>query len=280
MNASSLTERLAVCSWSLQPESPLQLIDRLKDTGLSKVQIALDPIRSQPAAWGGVTAAFRENGLAMVSGMMVTEGEDYSTMETIKATGGVVPDATWDENWKNFQANASLAQQLGLKLVTLHAGFLPEDKSDPMYKKLADRLALTVDLFADHGIEIGLETGQETAEHLLEFLESMKRSTVGANFDPANMILYDKGDPIEALRKLGPWVKQCHIKDATKTKEVGTWGVEVPAGAGEVDWAAFFRTVDEIRYQGLFAIEREAGDQRLADIKTARRHVEEIVSAS
>lgn len=277
MDASSLTSRLAVCSWSLQPDSPQSLIDALKDIGLTKVQIALDPIREHPDAWGNVAALFRESGLTMVSGMMVTAGEDYSTMESIKRTGGVVPDATWDENWKNFQANAALAQQLGLTLVTFHAGFMPEDRQDPLYKKLADRLTVTTDLFSDHGVDLGLETGQETAAHLLEFLEAMKRSSLGVNFDPANMILYDKGDPIEALRRLGPWIKQCHIKDATKTKEPGTWGAEVATGSGEVDWAAFFRAVEEIGYQGVFAIEREAGDQRLADIKTARQHVERTV---
>ena len=276
MNTSSLTEHLAVCSWSLQPKNPGQLIDNLKEIGLSNVQIALDPIRAQPDVWGNILPLFRENALTMVSGMMVTEGEDYSTMETIKKTGGIVPDETWDENWKNFQANAALAQQLGVKLVTLHAGFMPEDKRDPLYKKLADRLTVTADLFADHGIDLGLETGQETAGHLLEFLESMNRDSLGVNFDPANMILYDKGDPIEALRALAPWIKQCHIKDATKTKEPGTWGAEVATGSGEVDWRAFFKTVRDIGYQGIFAIEREAGDQRLADIKTARQHVERI----
>ena len=278
MTVTSLTERLAVCSWSLQPESPQQLIDSLKDIGISKVQIALDPIRTHPDVWGNVAELFRQHGLQMVSGMMVTEGEDYSTMESIKATGGIVPDGTWDENWKNFQANAALAQQLGLSLVTFHAGFMPEDRNDPTYKKLVDRLILTADLLSDHGVELGLETGQETAAHLLEFLESMKRDCVGANFDPANLILYDKGDPIEALRLLGPWIKQCHIKDATKTSEPGTWGAEVATGSGEVDWAAFFRTVEEINYPGTFAIEREAGNQRLADIKTARRHVEGVVA--
>jgi sugar phosphate isomerase/epimerase len=155
---------------------------------------------------------------------------------------------------------------------------MPEDRNDPIYKKLADRLIVTADLFSDHGVDLGLETGQETAAHLLEFLESMKRTSVGANYDPANLILYDKGDPIEALRLLGPWIKQCHIKDATKTREPGTWGAEVATGSGEVDWAAFFRTVEEIQYPGTFAIEREAGDQRLVDIKTARRYVEGIVA--
>jgi sugar phosphate isomerase/epimerase len=98
------------------------------------------------------------------------------------------------------------------------------------------------------------------------------------NFDPANMILYDKGDPIQALRTLGPWLKQCHIKDAVKTKVPGTWGEEVTVGTGQVDWRAFFRVLQERHFSGDLAIEREAGHQRVADIRTARQYVESIAA--
>jgi L-ribulose-5-phosphate 3-epimerase len=83
------------------------------------------------------------------------------------------------------------------------------------------------------------------------------------------MILYDKGDPIAALRTLGPWIRQVHIKDARRTKVPGTWGEEVAAGTGEVDWPAFFATLRELNYPGDFVIEREAGGQRVADIEAA-----------
>jgi sugar phosphate isomerase/epimerase len=108
------------------------------------------------------------------------------------------------------------------------------------------------DLFAEFGLDLGLETGQETAEALSEFLETLERPNVGVNFDPANMILYDKGDPIEALRTLGPWLKQCHIKDANRTRKTGTWGDEVAVGSGEVDWPSFFRALREVGFYGLF----------------------------
>jgi sugar phosphate isomerase/epimerase len=101
---------------------------------------------------------------------------------------------------------------------------------------------------------------------------------VGVNFDPANMILYDKGDPIAALRVLGPWLKQCHIKDATRTKTPGTWGNEVVAGTGEVDWPAFFRTLGELGFTGNLCIEREAGSQRVADITAARQLIEKLAA--
>ena len=90
------------------------------------------------------------------------------------------------------------------------------------------------------------------------------------------MILYDRGDPIDALKTLSKRLKQVHIKDAIRTKTPGEWGQEVAVGTGEVDWKAFFQTLDEIRFAGFCAIEREAGDQRLEDIKTARDFIAKL----
>ena len=205
--------------------------------------------------------------------MLSTVGEDYSTLESIQRTGGVVPDATWPENWRNIQAVADIAETLGLKLVTFHAGFLPHDSSDPKLQTLLQRLTAIADLFAAKRIDLGFETGQETATTLADFLRRLNRPNVGVNFDPANMILYDKGDPIAALRALAPWLKQCHIKDAVKTKVPGVFGQEVPVGSGEVDWQAFLRALEELQFTGNLAIEREAGQQRSADILTARQYL-------
>jgi sugar phosphate isomerase/epimerase len=213
---------------------------------------------------------FRKNGLTVVSGMFGCVGEDYSTLDTIRVTGGIAPDATWEKNWTNIRATAALAQRLGLKLVTFHAGFLPHDEKDPNFAKLLRRLAETADVFKAANISLGLETGQETAPVLAQLLQKLKRPNVGVNFDPANMILYDKGDPIAALRTLGPSIRAVHIKDARRTKVPGTWGEEVTVGTGEVDWKAFFATLRELNYTGDFVVEREAGNQRVADIRTAK----------
>jgi L-ribulose-5-phosphate 3-epimerase len=266
----SLVERLAVCSWSLQPASPQDLITKLQATGIRRVQLALDPLRETPGVWGETADLFRQNGLTVVSGMFGCVGEDYSTLDTIRVTGGIAPDTTWEQNWTNIRSTAALAQRLGLKLVTFHAGFLPHDEKDPNFAKMLRRLAETADVFKAANILLGLETGQETAPVLAQLLQKLKRPNVGVNFDPANMILYDKGDPIAALRTLGPWIRAVHIKDARRTKVPGTWGEEVTVGTGEVDWKAFFATLRELNYTGDFVIEREAGNQRVADIRTAR----------
>ncbi|MCX6930937.1 MAG: sugar phosphate isomerase/epimerase [Verrucomicrobia bacterium] len=266
----SLTERLAVCSWSLPPANPQELIARLQETGIRRVQLALDPLRESPAVWGQAASLLRQNSITIVSGMFGCVGEDYSTLETIRLTGGIAPDATWEQNWTNIQATAALAQQLGLKLVSFHAGFLPHEEKDPNFARMLRRLAETAEVFKAANIALALETGQETAPVLMQLLQKLNRPNVGVNFDPANMILYDKGNPIAALRTLGPWIRQVHIKDARRTKVPGTWGEEVPAGTGEVDWPQFFATLAELKFTGDFVIEREAGNQRVVDIRAAK----------
>ena len=276
MNNDSLAQRVAVCSWSLQPTIPQDLITKLQATGVRRVQLALDPLREEPAIWRRTPELLQTAGISIVSGMFGCVGEDYSTLDAIRVTGGITPDATWAQNWKNIQATADLAKELRLKLVTFHAGFLPHEESDPNSAKLKARLAQIAELFQARSVKLGLETGQETAGVLFDFLRRLARPNVGVNFDPANMILYDKGNPIEALRKLGHWVRQVHIKDARRTKVPGTWGEEVVAGTGEVDWPAFFAMLKETGFNGDLCIEREAGTQRVNDIRAARELVEQV----
>jgi L-ribulose-5-phosphate 3-epimerase len=276
MNASFL-ERLAVCTWSLQPESPDQLFRQLEEIGIRRVQCAIDPVRENPAVWGGFAEKCARAGVTFASGMFGCEGEDYTTMDSIRRTGGIVPDATWPKNWQNIQRTAELASEMGLTLVTFHAGFLPHDDNDPAFGTLLDRMRRVADVFAARRIDLGLETGQESADTLAAFLQKLERLNVGVNFDPANMILYEKGDPIAALQTLAPWLQQVHLKDANRTRVPGAWGDEVPVGTGEVDWARFFGVLDEIGFGGFCCFEREAGSQRVEDIRSGRRFVESLL---
>jgi L-ribulose-5-phosphate 3-epimerase len=273
---SPFKDRLAVCSWSLQPKTPQELVEKLKQTGVTRVQLALDPLREQPEVWGKTGDILSAASISIVSGMIGFIGEDYTTMETIHATGGVAPDETWEENWENIATSAGLATQLGLRLVTFHAGFIPPTETDPTYAKLHHRLDLIADVFAAKGIDVGFETGQETAAVLLDFLKKLGRKNVGVNFDPANLILYDRSDVIGSLKLLAPWLKQIHIKDATRTRKPGTWGEEVPTGTGEVPWREFFETLASVNYSGSCCIEREAGNDRVGDIRKARELVEKL----
>lgn len=273
MNHSPTLQRLAVCSWSLKPTGPDDLLEKLRATGIQRVQLALDPLREEPTVWGGTETLFRDAGITILSGMFGCVGEDYSTLDTIRLTGGIAPDATWSENLRNIRATVTIATALGLKLVTFHAGFVPHDPADPDFAKMVERLAAVADVFAAADMTVALETGQETAAGLAELLSVLDRPNVGVNFDPANMLLYGKGNPIDAVGLLGPWIRQVHVKDANQSTVPGTWGEEVPAGTGQVDWPAFFAALAEVNFNGDFVIEREAGDQRVADILLARELV-------
>lgn len=265
----SSPSRLGVCSWSLQAATPHELCERVRNAGLSHIQLALEPIRSGAWSLNETVEALDQHGIHIISGMMETKGEDYTTLESIHETGGVRPDSTWAENQEITQGCAEIAEQLGLSLVTFHAGFLPPSAEDPEHPKMIERLRWIADTFSNRGVGIGLETGQESAATLIAFLDELDRESVGVNFDPANMILYGMGDPVEAIETLAPRVVQVHIKDALPTTTPGTWGSEVPAGEGAVAWPRFFLGVNKLPKGVDLVIEREAGDERVKDVSTA-----------
>ena len=272
MTPTSATDRLGVCSWSLQPASPEALIEKVNAIGIKNIQLALDPLVSDPA-WADAPAMLADAGIAIASGMFGCIGEDYSSLGAIKVTGGIVPDETWEGNWANITKVADVAADLGLKLVSFHAGFLPESQDDPSYAVLTERIRQIAKLFAEKGIDLALETGQEDAETLKAFLDTLGEPNVGVNFDPANMILYAKGDPVSSVKTLMGYLKQIHVKDALPTDVPGTWGSEEVVGTGAVDWDAFLAALDEGGFTGAMCIEREAGNDRVGDIGTARQFI-------
>ena len=262
-------DRLGVCSWSLQPESPADLITKLQATGILRTQLALNPLINTPELWGDAPAALSDAGRTIISGMFGTVGEDYTTLDTIRGTGGIVPDEHWDANLDTAIQIADLAGSLALPRVSFHAGFIPHEPEDPTFARLADRVRTIAELFAAKDITLMMETGQETAASLNAFLDAVEQPNLGVNFDPANMILYGMGDPIASLQQLMPHVRQVHIKDANPADTSGDWGTEVCVGTGTVDWQAFINTLNDAGYPGDLVIEREADNQRVDDVKTA-----------
>ncbi len=261
--------RIGVCSWSLSPASPQELIKALIPLEINSVQLALWPILDNPSVWEEVFEVLQLADMKISSGMMATIGEDYSSLESIARTGGIRPDTTWEANRSHAQKIAELAARSNINLVTFHGGFIPEDYNDPERAKLLDRLGIVADIFKDQEVMLGLETGQESAQTLIEALEDLAHPNLGVNFDPANMILYGKGEPVKALGLLSQFVVQIHIKDALPTETPGTWGREVPAGQGAVDWNSFFEVANAIDPPVDFIIEREAGVDRTDDIAAA-----------
>ncbi len=275
---------IGVCSWSLRCASPAELVERVRACGVRGVQVHLDPIRE--GAWSAADLGSRARvaGVALVSGMMSMRGEDYTTIETIRATGGVRPDATWEANLRRAEGDAVLAQRLGLSLVTFHAGFIPEGDDDPERARILERVRAVAEVFAGRGVRVALETGQESAGALARALREINdelpaRWGVGVNFDPANMILYGAGDPVEAYRLLRTHVLQVHVKDARPPSRRGEWGTETVVGEGSVDWeglASAYREGPAPR--PALVIEREGGEDRVRDAATARELARRVFS--
>ena len=256
---------VGVCSWSLRTDVA-GVAQAMKELGLQHVHLG---IRAAVEDGGGkVLDSIKAQKWTITSTMIDFPQEDYSTLDTIKVTGGVVPDEHWERNRQLFAGAAQVTVKLGVKYLSMHAGFIDEsDKAG--VEKVFTRIRTLADIAKDSGLTLLLETGQEAARDLRHFLEKLNHPSVAVNFDPANMILYDKGDPIEAVRTLSPWIRHLHVKDALRTAQPGTWGSEVPWGDGQVGIERFLAVLKEVGFKGAMAIEREAGDNRQGDIKTA-----------
>ena len=272
-------ERVGVCSWSWRLPMK-EVAAQMAANDVKGIHLALGPFiapdERHGAAEGAEALKFVKDKIArgewvLMSTMVGMVGEDYSSLERIRETGGIVPDRHWAANQRIVSAGAKLTQELGCKYMSTHAGFL--DESDPVaLAKYIERVSWMRDECAKYGVTLILESGQETAEDLARFMP--KVPGVGINFDPANMILYAKGKPMEAVRTLYPWIRQVHVKDAVETSKPGTWGTEVPWGEGQVGGDDFVAELTALGYTGNFVVEREAGDDRPGDIMKAVRSLE------
>jgi sugar phosphate isomerase/epimerase len=209
-------------------------------------------------------------------------GEDYADIPTVQRTVGFIPPATRVEREKRTLGVSDFAAVIGAPGIATHIGFVPESTSDSDYIAVREMVRRVCDHAKTHGQTFALETGQEPARVLLEFLNDVDRTNLGINFDPANMILYGTGDPIEALGILGPKVLTVHCKDGDwpEAGVPGALGKEKALGAGSVEVARFLSKLREIGYCGPLSIEREASDpaQRMVDIRSAIALLTELKS--
>ncbi|MFT5303176.1 MAG: sugar phosphate isomerase/epimerase [Mariniblastus sp.] len=186
------------------------------------------------------------------------DGESYADIPTVVNTVGLVPLDSRAARLAEMKEISDFANMMGCDVIALHLGFVPHDNTDPGY---ADIVAVTKELCeyaAAHGQALHLETGQETAAGLVQFIDDTGCDNLFVNFDPANMILYGAGNPIEALELLGDRVKSVHCKDAKWAKNPGAeWGEETKLGLGDVNMSDYLKTLKKIGYTGPLTIERE-----------------------
>ena len=256
-------------------------LDVARELGLPTIQIHAPnrETRSPDNATALVEklAGFGITATAMFGGF---EGESYADIPTVVRTVGLVPAETRAARLAEMKEISDFAKLMGIEVVALHLGFVPEDASDPGYADIVEMTRGLCDYVAGNSQRLHLETGQETADGLLQFIKDVERDNLKINFDPANMILYGAGEPIEALKKLGTHVSSVHCKDAKWAANPGQeWGEEVPLGEGDVGMEAYLRTLDEIGYSGPLTVEREIPEEperQKAEIGHALRVLSEL----
>ena len=252
-------------------KDPLETLRELKSLGVRCGQLGVSgemDLKGAAAAW---KRAIEDEKFTVYTVFCAFTGESYADIPTVQRTVGYIPQATRAERETRTLEISDFAAQLGVPSIATHVGFVPEDDGDPDYLAVREMVRRICDHAKRHRQTFALETGQEKAEALLHFLHDVNRPNLGINFDPANMILYGTGDPVEALGVLASHLLSVHCKDGDwPPKNVpGALGSEKPLGQGAVGMDSFLRQLHKIGYKGPLTIERESEDpvQRIKDIK-------------
>ena len=259
-------------------KSAAETLDHLKSFGLHAGQLGILPGYSLDGAAEDFKAALAGQEIVLTSAVCAYEGEDYSSLQLVHDTVGFTNGDLREPRIARTKAVSDFAAELGIGALSCHIGFVPGDTTLPLYEELCDVARTICDHCATHGQDFALETGQETAETLLAFLRDVGRTNLKVNFEPANLVMYGLGDPVEALKRLGTHVLSVHCKDCTPpVTGSGKLGSEVALGTGAVDFPAFLKQLRAMHYKGLLAIEREEPDagQRADDIRLAMARLQE-----
>lgn len=238
--------------------------------GVPTAQISYPAALDSGAGLREIEAARLATGIEITTVFCHFAGESYADIRTVKATVGLVPEATRAERIEKTLKIAKFAQKVGVSRLAAHIGFVPEDQSDPLYALMVQVMQQICDALRPSGQVFALETGQETALALKKFIEDVKRDNLRVNFDPANMILYGNDQPIPALDVLIPWIDGVHCKDGRWPTKEGQFGEETPLGEGDVNLRAWLIRLLELGYRGPLTIEREiSGEEQKEDVLRA-----------
>lgn len=250
---------------------PLATLREVKEFGVRCGQLGVSgdyQLQGMKSAWRDALAA---EDFEVVTAFCSYVGERYDDIPTVERTVGFVPPSTRNEREERTRQVSDFAASIGVKSIACHVGFVPEHDSAGEYTALRDLVRRICDHAAGNSQTFVLETGQEPAAALLQFLAAVDRPNLGINFDPANMVLYGTGDPIQALEILAPKVLSVHAKDGTwpPTGVPGALGVEQPLGQGAVGMELFVNKLKQVDYKGTINVEREVEDpeQRKRDIQ-------------
>lgn len=246
-------------------------IKKVHDLGLASCQLGCwAPEHYTDESLAAVKSATKEFGVEVSAIWAGYPGDVHWNFIDGPATIGLVPPATRDTRVAALIMGAEFAAKLGVGAAITHAGFIPENPKDPLYAGTVEALAKVARRCKELGISFCFETGQETPITLLRVMNDIGTGNLGINLDPANLLMYGKANPVDALDILGPYVKGVHAKDGEYPTEPMNLGVEKPLGQGRVNFPVLIPKLKSFGYKGALTIEREiSGDQQIKDIKMA-----------
>jgi sugar phosphate isomerase/epimerase len=252
------------------------LFDRLVDLGLSTCQISnWDPTlyeRDFDGLVASIKSQMESKGVTPSAIWGGYSGRVYWNFTEGPITLGLIPPEHRHHRILELQRAADFAKALGLRAIITHVGFLPESPSDPLFHPVRVAVAAVAEYCKKLGLGFWFETGQETPVTLLRYIQAlgdMGLDNIGINLDPANLLLYGKGNPCDALEVFGKYVRNIHVKDGMVPTDGVHLGLEKQVGEGMVDFPRFGKKLLSIGFDGEFIIEREIqeGPEQTRDIQ-------------
>jgi len=250
-------------------KDPRRELAKVRDLGLDSCQLCCwDPQVYSPQVAEAARTAAAELGVEITSLWAGYPGPTHWDFREGPSTIGFVPAQYREMRVAAVLKGADFASWAAIPSVTTHAGFIPENAADPVYGDAVGALRRIAQHCQALGLWFCLETGQETPITLLRVIQDIGTGNVGVNLDPANLLMYGKANPLDALDILGKYVRGVHAKDGEYPTDPMELGVERPLGQGRADIPALVAKLKALGYQGALTIEREiTGDQQIEDIR-------------
>ena len=195
-------------------------------------------------------------------------------------TIGLVPAPLREQRLATLKRGSDFADMVGVASITTHVGFIPENCNAPDYSGLVRSLKSIAAYCKHNGQSFWFETGQETPVTLLRTIEDVGEPNLGVNLDPANLLMYGKANPVDALDIIGPYVRGVHAKDGEYPTDGKSLGAETPLGKGRVNFRVLLAKLHALHYDGALTIEREiSGPEQVEDIRSAKAFLQQILNS-
>lgn len=263
-------------------DDPFEALRKVKEMGFPTCQLANPPDKyvygeDAKKLTEEVKKAIKETGIKISSVFIAFKGAKWNLTEG-PVTIGLIPEETRNVRVVHACAISNWAKEIGVKVVTSHMGFIPKDASEQKYKGFIEIMKAFVDFCASNGQVFAFETGQETPVVLRRTIDDIGAKNIGVNLDPANLLLYGMGTPMEGVKAFGEFIVNTHCKDGKMPEASdGRLGPEMPLGQGDVNFEELIPALYKIGFRGPLTIEREiSGEKQIKDILAAKKFLENI----